>query len=105
RAASRPHGPHRLVRDDQSADLIGGQAVEARLDLAIEYAERLVAIALFKGFADADDRRELGCERRAELAIDGLVGLSEQTAPLRVPDDHVFGARLLQHCGADLAGE
>ena len=39
------------------------------------------------------------------LPVDGLVGLAEQPPPLRVADDHVLGASLLQHPGADLAGE
>ena len=39
------------------------------------------------------------------LAIDDLIALAEQTAPLRMPHDHVLGAGLLDHGGRDFAGE
>ena len=86
-------------------DLLAGHAVEPHLDLPIEHAQRLVALALLERLADAHDRRQLGAERRHEPAVDQLVGLAEEPPPLRVPDDHVLGARLAHHLGADLAGE
>ncbi len=76
------------------ADLIGGQAVEAGANLAIEHGERLAPLALSERLADADDRREPGRDRRARLAVDPLVGVAEQPAPLGVPDDDVGRARV-----------
>ena len=50
------------------------------------------------GVSDAADGRH-------GLAIHRHVGLAEQRPPLGVADDDVLGARLLDHRGADLAGE
>src|SRR5207237_1003050 len=50
--------PHWLVRHDEIGDLLGGQAIEAVLDLTIEDGERLIALALLERLADADD----GCQ-------------------------------------------
>ena len=47
----------------------------------------------------------LRADRRDQLAVHRLVGLAEQPPPLRVADDHVLGAGLLDHRRADLAGE
>ena len=103
--AARADGPDRLVGDDQRADLLAGDAVEAGLDLAIEDGERGAGLAFGERLADADDRDEAGGDRRADLPVHGLVGLAEQGPPLRVADDHVLGAGLLDHRAADLTGE
>ena len=42
---------------------------------------------------------------RLELQVDGLVGLAEELAALRVPDDHVLHVELREHRRAHLAGE
>ena len=59
--------PDRLVGDDEPGDLIAGQAVEARLDLAIEHRQRFVALPFVERFSDADDRGQLRAERRQQL--------------------------------------
>jgi hypothetical protein len=72
-------------------------AIEAVLDLAVEDTERFVPLALFERFADADDRRQPGTNRRDRLAVDHRIGLAEQPPPLGVADDHELGARILDH--------
>ena len=49
--------------------------------------------ALFEYFADADDRRESGFERRLQLQVHGVVGFAEVLAALGVSDDDVRDAR------------
>ena len=95
--ASGPDGPHRLVGDDEIGHLLGGESVEAILDLPIEDGERVVALALFERFADAHNRRQVGGEGRAHLLIHRRVGVAEEAPPLGVPDDRVFGAGVLDH--------
>ena len=93
RGAPGADGPHRLVRDDERGDLLGGELIQPVLDLAIEHGERLVALALLERLADADDRRQPGADRRQRLAVDDRVGLAEQPPPLGVADDHVLRRR------------
>src|SRR6476620_5724935 len=89
--------PDRLVRDHERADLLAGDGVEPSLNLAIEDGHRRAGLALGQRLADADDRNEVGGNRGADLPVHHLVGLAEQRPPLRVADDHVLGARLLDH--------
>ena len=104
--AAGADGPDRLVGDHQVGHLLGREAVEAGLHLPIEDLERLFAFALLERLADADDRARARAWMAASgLAVDDLVGVAEHPAPLGVADDDEFGARLLEHRRADLAGE
>ena len=78
---------------------------QRRVDLAVEHGQRPVRVALLERLADADDGREVGRRGRRELAVHPLVGVAEQAPPLRVADDDVAGAGVLDHRGADLARE
>src|SRR5688572_1029641 len=97
--------PHRLVGDYQQCELLARQPIEPCLDLTIEYAERLAALALIERLADADDGREARRECGDRFSIDHRVGLAEQCAALGVSDDHILGAGLADHRRADLSGE
>ena len=44
-------------------------------------------------------------QRRVDLVVDGRVGLAQHVPPFAVPDDDVLAPDLLEHRGADLAGE
>src|SRR5207244_2512580 len=79
--------------------------VEPLLELPIERPQRRAAVTLLERLSDADDRRQLRRDGGRQLAVHGLVGLSEQASALGVPDDHVLRARFLDHPGADFAGE
>ena len=50
--------PDRLVGDRDLGDLLGGQALEALLDLVAQLALGVAALALLLGLADAEDRLE-----------------------------------------------
>src|SRR6185436_9850684 len=58
RVAAGSYGPHRLVGNDEAANLIAGHAVEPDLDLTIEDLECLIAFAFLERLTDADDRRQ-----------------------------------------------
>ena len=55
-------------------------------------------------FADADDRRQPGPQRRLGLGAHQAVGLAVIGAPLGMADDDIAGAGVLQHLGRDVAG-
>ena len=70
-----------------------------------DHSGLLARFALSMGLADADNRREASLQRRFRLRADKLVSLVVIVPTLGVPDDHVPGARVLEHCGRNVAGE
>src|SRR2546427_162928 len=98
-------GPDGLVGDGAPADRIGLQTGEYAAHLAGNHFPRPVRVALLERLADADDGMELRLEGGAQLAVHGLVGLSEVLPALAVSEDHAVAADLGQHGRAHLAGE
>ena len=54
-------------------------------------------LSLLERLADAHDRCHAVLVHRLELQVHRLVGLAEQLAALRVPDDHVLHLQLGEH--------
>src|SRR5581483_5127816 len=80
------------------------QPLEPAVDLGTHPPEGLVGVALLLGLADAQDRLEPVLERRLELEVARGVELAEVLPPLRVADDDVRAADVLEQPGRDLAG-
>ena len=62
-------------------------------------------LALGPGLADADDRDKPGAPRRPRLRLHLRVGLAAGMPALGMPDNRVAASGVLQHLGADAAGE
>ena len=104
RGAARADGPDGLVGDDDLLHLLGGQAVQRRLDLIGDALHREIAVALGERLADAHDRGDALFEQRVDLRVHELVGVAVIRAALAVADDAVFRAEIGDHVHADLAG-
>ena len=104
RGAARADGPDGLVGDDDLLYLLGGQAVQRRLDLIGDALHREIAVALGERLADAHDRGDALFEQRVDLRVHELVGVAVIRAALAVADDAVFRAEIGDHVHADLAG-
>ena len=83
--------PDRLVGDHELLVLAGGEG--DRLDLDLEHELGVARLALLERLADAGDHAEPGFERRPGAPGDALVGLAEELAPLRVPDERALRRR------------
>ena len=81
------------------------QPGQALRDLGADHRLGLAALALLQRLAHADDRRQVRRQGRLDLAVDHLVGLPENGAPLAVAEDHVVAVEIPQHAGGDLARE
>jgi hypothetical protein len=95
--------PDRLVRDEERRPC--GRAVQRARELARDDALRLLPLPLRERFADAEERREPGAPRGAQLGARHGVTLTEEPPPLGVADEHVLGAGVAELLGRDLAGE
>ena len=82
---------------------MAAEVQEPHFELTVEYGERLVGFSLVKRFANTGNRCEGVLDGRPYLAVHLLVGLSEDVSPLRMTDQHVVGAGVLQHPRADFA--
>lgn len=96
--ADRPDG---FVGDDEQACISGRYRA---CDLAGHDLFGLAGIALFLGFADADDRGEPVALRRFRLALHIGVGLTVIGAPFAMADDHAACACFLEHRRGEAAG-
>src|SRR5271156_2193578 len=102
--AARTDGPNRLVRHQNTGELRGGQTLESAVELAGQHFFHAAPIALGQRFADADDGTQPGAERGAKFAVNLVVGLLEDVAPLGVPNQSVVATGLGDHGGGDLSG-
>ena len=103
--ATGADAPDRLVGDDAALGVGRVHAVERRGDLVHDAGLGLLVVVLLERLADADDRAHAVAEHGPALAVHVVVGLVEELAALRVPDDHVLHVQAGEHRGADLAGE
>ena len=84
-------------------------ATPALLDHGIELARdnghRLPRLALGKRLTEAQDRYQPGLLRRHELGRDSGIALTEQLAPLGMPDQHIAATEIAEHRRRYLAGK
>ncbi len=97
-------GPDGLVGDDDLADAVAVD-VDHGGQLALDDFFGLPGFALCQRFADADDGRDAVRQRGGGLGGHQLVGLAVVLAALRMADDGVAHAEVLQHGRRLLAGE
>src|SRR5438876_5752905 len=103
--AAGADGPHRLVGDEDAAGLVEGEGTQRALELPLHDLQGPVGLALGQRLADADDGRQALIDSRPHLSRHHLLALAEDMAPLRVAEDHVAAADVLQHQRGDLARE
>ena len=103
--AARADRPDRFVRDDRPGQRLHPGHGQDGVELAGYDARGLVALALFEGFTHAEHRHQRLALGRHEFPRDQRVALAEQLATLRVADQHVAAADVLQHRGGHLARE
>ena len=102
RGAPGADGPDRLIGDD---GIGGGRGIGYRTGkLGRDHVERLAAVALGLGLADADHRDQPGTVGGPGLGGDLRIGLSMVGAALGMAEDDMARARIAQHGGADIAG-
>src|SRR5262249_40182805 len=89
RSASGTYRPDRFVSGDDTRQVLGCQIGQTPRQLRRHDLFLASRVALFERLADTDDRREIETERRANLAIDHLVGLAVHRTALRMADDDV----------------
>src|SRR5580704_14498500 len=103
RGQPRADRPDRLIGDDQ---LVGGGPVRQRAgELRGNDGQRAASLALEAGLANTDDRNEPGAPAGYGLDVDLGIGFAAGMAALRMADDYMAAAGVLQHLGADAAGE
>src|SRR5437879_3330734 len=105
RVAAGADRPHRLVGDHALLEPARPAKLEHHIELPRDHLVRAPRVTIGELLADAQDRHEPPSVRGTELARDQLIALAIQQPPLRVPDDDVLAAHILQHRGRDLAGE
>src|SRR5690606_6167844 len=86
------------------ADCVAVDALQCSPQLADDHVGGRARLPLVEGLAHAQDRGHVVADDRLEPLVDGLVGLAEMLAALRVADDHVGNRELGQHRSRDLAG-
>ena len=96
--------PERLVGDDHMAHLLGGHAGQSGLDLKGDQLHGDAQLPLLQALAHADDGVQAGVDGGVDLFVDGQVGLVPVLAALRVADDDVLDAQILEHSGGHFAG-
>src|SRR5256714_456451 len=101
--ASRADCPNRLVRDRHAT--LAGVSGERGRELARYHRDGLARLALRQCLADAQDRLQVGRERRGELLPRLLVGLSEHVPTLGMADERQAGAGLRGELSRDRAGK
>src|SRR5690606_18186835 len=82
--AARTNSPDRLVSNDYTRELVGGQSSHTVHKLCGKNSFRAAGLALIERFADANDRREALFESSQGALEDGGVGLAEVLAALAV---------------------
>lgn len=97
------NGPDGLVGNDNLAP-VGNLALE-RLELPGDNLDGLTRLALLEGLAAAPDDRDAVLGGVLSLGGDNSVGLSEDSAALRVAQDGPVDVAVLELVGRDLAGE
>ena len=88
-----PDGPHRLVRDHDLDDLVGGHSSEALVELAEAVRVVSAGVALVETFPHTQDRREAVSECPDDLVVDEGVVLVVVRAAFRMPDDDLLAPR------------
>src|SRR6478735_7286346 len=94
--------PHRLVGDDQSGDLLGGESGERAVDLGEGVLDLPTFLAYVEPLADADDRGHPSGQCLVRLRVHQGVVLGVVLTSLGVPDDHVGATELGEHRRRDL---
>src|SRR5713101_7731510 len=84
--------PHRFIGDHQGSERRLFLSLQADLDLASDYGQRVSPLALFEGLAYTHDRRQTVALRRAYFARDLGIALGKILAPFRVTEDDVGAA-------------
>ena len=98
----RPDG---LVGDNDLFDVSRREAGQRAANLRGDDGVGAATLALLERFADADDRRETGDQRRLRLGVDDRVGLAEERAAFGVAEDHILAAQINEHRRGHFAGE
>ncbi len=86
------------------AHLVGGHAGQSGLHLIGDELHGHAQLTLLQALAHADDGVQAGLQGGVDLLVDGEVGLVVVLTALRVADDDVLHAQLLEHLGGNLAG-
>src|SRR5208282_806669 len=102
--AARANGPNRLVRQQNTGELRGGQTEERGSELAAQHEFGVAGLALGEGLPDADDGSQTGGESGAKLAVHLVIGFAKDVAPLGMPDESEAAAQLGDHARGDFAG-
>src|SRR6266568_1770638 len=105
RGAAGAYGPHGLVRNQNTGELLLGQRAGAAGELAAEDFFGQAGVALFLGFSQANDGDETAGKSHQGLLGDVVIGLAKKLAALGVADDDVAAADLGKHRSGDFAGE
>src|SRR5262249_23683651 len=95
--------PDRLISNHELARFFSGNCVKGAQALTTEHVIGESRFALFKHLTHTDNGSKSRFQRRLELQIDRVVGLSEVLAALGVADDDVSHANHKQHGGVDFA--
>src|SRR2546426_8656656 len=105
RGAAGAYGPHGLVRNQNTGELLRGQRAGAAGELAAEDCFGQAGVALFLGFSQANDGGETAGKSHQGLLGDVVIALAKNLAALGVADDDVAAADLGKHRSGDFAGE
>lgn len=95
-------GPHWFVSQDDVVP-VGNDGLDG-LQLGLDYVDRLVALSLFEGFAEAVDNFKVVLQGGLDLVAEILVRLFEVGPALRVAQDDPLQVHVLELLGRDLAG-
>src|SRR5258708_2609038 len=103
RVAAGADCPDRFVGDRHAR--LAALSTECRLQLASDDLHRVARLALRQCFTDAEDRLEIGSERRAHLLASLLVRLAKDVTPFGVADEREASAGLFGELSRGRAGE
>jgi hypothetical protein len=98
-------GPDRFIGDHRLQRLGRRKSSISAVDLRRQHAFQATRLTFGQRLTDADDRRHVERLHLPDLLVDRFVGLAEVGPLFGVADDDEVDTDLLQHVGADLAGE
>src|SRR5712664_2887755 len=98
-------GPNRLVRNQNTGELLRGQRAGAAAELPAENLFRKAGIAVLLRFSEANNGCEATIQRNQGLLGNIVVPLAKKLASLGVADDDVAAAGFGKHGGGNFAGE
>ena len=85
--------------------LLGGKPGQGAFNLLANDGPGLAGLPLLQRLAHADDRRQPAARAASTFLFTSWLGLLKNLPPLAVAEDDVLAADVLEHGGADFAGE